>query len=145
MPVTPVGHDGSASLGTGVMNIKVWAATVSRVSTDTTGFSASGKTRRLGVIDITGSLAGQVLVGDAGGSPWGIIAANAVPDQAGGTVTLSLYGGTTTTATNAAMLQFDAVYSSVAFNSDKNGDQTVTLSFEMNDSNGPTVVWATSI
>jgi len=143
--LTPVGNDGVADLATGEMNVKVWAATVTRTSTDTTGFGASGKTRRLGVCDITGSHGGQPLVGSAGQSPWGTLTGNALPDQPGGTLTLSLYGGTTTTATNAALLQFDALYSSVAFNVDKNGDSTLTLNFEMNDSSGPLIVWATSL
>lgn len=145
--LTPVGNDGVATLGTGSLNVKVWAATVSRVSTDTTGFSASGKTRRLGVVDITGSLAGQPIVGNgATSTPWGTITANALPDQPGGTLTLSVYGsGTATTVTNAAFLQFDALYSSMAFNVDKNGDSTLSLNFEMNDSSGPVIVWATSL
>lgn len=143
MAITAVGNDGAADLGTGDMNVKVWAATISRVSSDTTGFTHSGKTRRLGVCDITGSLAGQSIVG--GPSPWGTITGNALPDQPGGTLTLSIYGGTDTSSTSAAMVQFSAVYSSLAFNADKNGDSTLTLNFEMNDSNGPTIVWATSL
>lgn len=148
--VNAVGNDGSVTLPSGYdLNVKVWAATVSYVSTDTTGFSHQGKTRRLGVIDITGSLAGQPSVGNSG-TPFGTIASNAIQNkQLGGTITLGSFGSFTntnwTSNTSSAGMQFDAVFSSFAFNSDKNGDQTLTLNFEMNDSNGPTVVWATTL
>ena len=146
--VVSVGNDGNAFLPSNYdMNVKVWAATVSYVSTDTTGFAHTGKTRRLGVIDITGSLAGQPTVG-ASATPWGTISSNSITGkQAGGTLTLGTYGITSasTSVASSAVLQFDAVFNSYAFNADKNGDQTLTMNFEMNDSNGPTVVWATTI
>jgi hypothetical protein len=53
-------------------------------------------------------------------------------------------GGTTTSATNVVLLQFDAVFSAYAFSVDKNGDSTLTVNFGMNDTNGPTVVWTTA-
>lgn len=144
MPLTyVVGNDGTATLPTGhTMNVKVWAANLSLVSSDLTGFSHTGKVRRLGVVDITGSLAGTPTWGTSG-SPFGTITANAIPSQPGGTLSL-FFNGTTTSATNAAAMQFDCLFSSFAMNSDKNGDATITLNYEMSDSNGPTVVWATS-
>ena len=144
-----VGNDGSVSLPSGFdLNVKVWAASVTYVSTDTTGFAFTGKTRRLGVIDITGSLAGTPTVGNSG-TPWGTVASNSVTGkQVGGTLTLSAYGPTSTQVTSlasSALLQFDVVFSSFAFNADKNGDHGLTVNYEMNDSNGPTVVWATTL
>lgn len=141
-----VGNDGAVALPSGYdLNVKVWAASVSYVSSDTTGYAATGKTRRLGVIDITGSLAGTPTIGNSG-TPWGTVTSNSITGkQAGGTLTLSAYGGTATSATSAAMLQFDVVFSSFAFNSDKNGDHGLTVNYEMNDANGPTVVWATTL
>lgn len=147
--INAVGNDGSVALPSNYdMNVKVWAATVAFVSTDTTGFTATGKTRRLGIVDITGSLAGQPTVGVASNTtPFGQLTSGAIGSQPGGTLTLATYGAATaaTNATNVAYLQFGAVFNSFAFNADKNGDQTLTMNFEMNDSNGPTVVWATSL
>jgi hypothetical protein len=118
------------------------------VSTDTTGFAFTGKTRRLGVIDITGSLAGTPTIGNSG-TPWGAVTSNSVTGkQVGGTLTLAAYGVTSTQVTSlasSALLQFDVVFSSFAFNADKNGDHGLTVNYEMNDSNGPTVVWATTL
>jgi hypothetical protein len=148
--VNAVGNDGLVVLPSGYdLNVRVWAATVAYVSTDTTGFSHQGKTRRLGVIDITGSVAGQPTVGNSG-TPFGTVTANAIQNkQLGGTISLGTFGTFTNTNftanTNSAGLQFDVVLSSFAFNADKNGDQTLSVNFEMNDSNGPTVVWATTL
>lgn len=153
--VYAVGNDGNVTFPTThyQVNAKVWAATLQYTSTETTGFSHTGKTRRLGIADITGSIGGGVVVGagGAGSSPFGALTSN-VPTAQGGTLTLWSYtptAGTTTTfstsLTNYAAIQFDAVFNSFAFNSDKNGDHTLSLNFEMNDSNGPTVVWATSL
>ena len=147
MPLTyVVGNDGTCVLPTNhTMNVKVWAATVNYVSSDLTGFSHTGKFRRLGVVDITGSLAGTPTYG-SGGTPFGTVTANALPSQPGGTLSLYVAGATNATFTSAtgAALQFDVVFSSFALNSDKNGDATLTLNYEMADTNGPTVVWATS-
>lgn len=139
-----VGNDGSVALpGTNhSMNVKVFAANVAYVSSDLTGFAHTGKVRRLGIADITGSLAGTPTRDT--GTPFGIVASNALPSQPGGTLTLSITGGTAITATQGALLQFDAVFSSFAFNVDKNGESGLTVNFEMNDSNGPTVVWTTA-
>lgn len=148
--VNTVGNDGGVTLFSGLdLNVKVWAANISYVSTDTTGFSHQAKTRRLGVLDITGSFAGQPTAGN-GGTPFGTITANAIHNkQLGGTIILGSYGSFTnatfTANTSSAGLQFDAVVSSLAFNTDKNGEATLTANFELNDSNGPTVVWATTL
>ena len=144
MPTTYiVGNDGAVSLPSGYeLNVRVFAANVAYVSSDVTGFSiASGRVRRLGNIDITGSLNGTPV--RAAGTPWGT-GATALPSQPGGALTLSLTGGTTTSGTSAALLLFDAVFSSYAFNVDKNGESTLSVNFEMNDTNGPQIVWATS-
>lgn len=139
-----VGNDGSVAFPSTnySMNVKVFAANVAYVSSDLTGFAHTGKVRRLGIADITGSLAGTPTRDT--GTPFGTVTANALPSQPGGTLTLSVTGGTTTSATNAALLQFDAVFNSYAFNVDKNGEAGLTVNFEMNDSNGPTVVWTTA-
>lgn len=149
-----VGNDGNAYLPSNYdINVKVWAANISYASSDTTGFSHSAKTRRLGVLDITGSLAGTPTVGNSG-TPFGSIAANSITNkQLGGLIALGSYnltatasdGGYTSGFTSSAILQFNAVFSSIALNTDKNGDATITLNYELNDSNGPSVVWATTL
>lgn len=142
-----VGNDGAVSLPTGVdFNVKVWAANITYVSSDTTGFSHAAKTRRLGVLDVTGSLAGTPTVGN-GGTPFGTIPSSPnnviTTKQLGGSLTLSNYNGTATQS--AANLVMDVLFSSVALNTDKNGDATITVNYELNDSTGPTVVWSTSL
>lgn len=145
MPLTyAVGNDGACVLPSGHnLNVKVWAATVTKVSSDLTGFTHTGKVRRLGITDITGSLAGTPIYGEAG-TPFGALTSGAIGSQPGGTLLLSISGGTNTSVTNGALMEFGCVFNSFAFNHDKNGDSTLTLNFEMNDSNGPTVVWTTT-
>lgn len=138
-----VGNDGNVGLPSNhTLNIKAFAANVAYVESDLTGFAHTGKVRRLGVADITGSLTGTPTRDS--GTPFGTVTSNVLPTQPGGTLTLSVTGGTATSGTVACLLQFDAVFSQYAFNVDKNGDSTLSVNFGMNDTNGPTVVWTTS-
>jgi hypothetical protein len=139
----------SASVVDRSINVRVWAANVALVSSDLSGFGHSGKVRRLGIADITGSLAGTPTRGLS--TPFGTYGSTNIPNSNGapserymrGTVSLFL-SGTATNATNAVALVFDGVFSAVAFNVDKNGESSVTSNFEMSDDNGPTVVWSTA-
>lgn len=144
-----VGNDGNCNFkDTGTLtttsygfNVKVWAANIAYVSSDTTGFAHAARTRRLGVLDITGSLAGTPIVGDAA-TPFG--GNTGIHNkQLASTLTLSNYNGTATNS--AASLVFDVVFSSIALNTDKNGDATLTMNYELNDSNGPTILWSTTL
>jgi hypothetical protein len=139
-----VGNDGNISFPstTYSMNVRAFAANVAYVESQLTGFAHTGTVRRLGIADITGSLTGTPTRDT--GTPFGTVSGNALPSQPGGTLTLSLTGGTTTSGTAAVLLQFDAVFSQYAFSTDKNGDSTLSVNFGMNDTNGPTVVWTTS-
>ena len=139
-----VGNDGAVAFPSTAysMNVRTFAANVAYTESVLTGFAHSGAVRRLGVVDITGTLAGTPTRDT--GTPFGTITSNVLPSQPSGTLTLSLTGGTTTSATNAVLLQFDAVFSAYAFSVDKNGDSTLTVNFGMNDTNGPTVVWTTA-
>jgi len=139
-----VGNDGAVAFPSTAysMNVRTFAANVAYTESVLTGFAHSGAVRRLGVVDITGTLAGTPTRDT--GTPFGTITGAALPSQPSGTLTLSLTGGTTTSATNAVLLQFDAVFSAYAFSVDKNGDSTLTVNFGMNDTNGPTVVWTTA-
>lgn len=137
-----VGNDGDAVLPSShIMNVKVWAATVAYVSSDLTGFTDTGKVRRLGIADITGSLNGTAIQG--AGTPFGNLASTNLPSQPGGDIVLSI-DGTTSGTSSGAYLSFGAVFNNYAFSVDKNGEQSLTVNFEMNDSTGATVVWATT-
>lgn len=139
MPQTYLtGNDGLCTLPTNhTMNVKVWAANVAYFVSDQTGFSMSGKYRRLGIVDITGSLGGNPTYGSAG-TPFGTIGSSTLPAQNGGSLVLGF------NAASNASLTFDVVFSSIALNADKSGDATLTLNYEMSDTNGPSVVWVTS-
>jgi hypothetical protein len=143
-----VGNDGFATLPDGYqLNVKTWALNVARVSSDTTGFSHSGRTRRLGVLDITGSVGGNPIVSAAGSNVFGLTSSVGAPAaQSGGTISLHVIGTSTsiTLAAGQAMIQFDAVFASWALSVDKAGESTITMNVEMNDSNGPSIVWSTS-
>ena len=143
-----VGNDGFATLPAGYqLNVKTWALNVARVSSDTTGFSHSGRTRRLGVLDITGSVGGNPIVSAAGSNVFGRTSSVGAPaEQSGGTISLHVIGTSTSTtlAAGQAMIQFDAVFASWALSVDKAGESTITMNVEMNDSNGPSIVWSTS-
>ncbi len=143
-----VGNDGYATLPSAHgMNVKTWAATISRVSSDITGFGNTGRARRLGILDITGSLGGNPTVSVASGDPFGLTGGTGDPAaQAGGTLSLHVLGTSTATsyATGQAMVQFGCVFNSWAFSVDKSGESTITMNFEMNDTNGGTIVWATT-
>ena len=143
-----VGNDGFATLPAGYqLNVKTWALNVARVSSDTTGFGHSGRTRRLGVLDITGSVGGNPIVSAAGSNVFGLTASVGAPaEQSGGTISLHVIGTSTSTtlAAGQAMIQFDAVFASWALSVDKAGESTITMNVEMNDSNGPSIVWSTN-
>ena len=136
-----VGSDGNVALPTGFnATLNTWSATLSRTTQILTGYTATVQNRRASsVIDITGSAGGMVNYWDgaATGTEGGFApikhSGTALDDRAGGTITLTVATGGT--------IQFDAVFSSYAFNVTHDGDSSVTFNFEMNDSNGPTVAW----
>ena len=130
-----IGSDGDASLPTGYKAVlNTFSATLSRSSQMLTGFGDTGNRRKSsGVLDITGSAGGTPYHNASASSPLGIAGSSA-----GGTVTLTFGSGGTP---NPSTLAFDAIFSSVAFSSTQDGAQTVAFNFEMNDANGPTVVW----
>ena len=55
-----IGNDGSVTMPSGgdVIKVKTFAATLARPESDLTGFGDTGKRRRLGMLDLTGSLTG---------------------------------------------------------------------------------------
>lgn len=141
----------SASVLDRGINVRVWAANVGYASSDLTGMAHGGKIRRLGIADITGSLAGSPVraqstpFGSYGSVPMDLPNGNGTPSERYMRGTVSLYlSGATTSATNAVALVFDSVFSAVAMNVDKNGESSITTNFEMSDDGGATVVWSTA-
>tara|TARA_R100001510_G_scaffold57512_2_gene65900 strand:+ start:2551 stop:2967 length:417 start_codon:yes stop_codon:yes gene_type:complete len=129
-----IGSDGDASLPTGYKAVlNTFSATLTRTTQVLTGFGDSGARRKAsGVLDITGSAGGTPYHNASTSSPLGIAGS-----AAGGSITLTFGTGTPSGST----LVFDAVFNSVAFAATQDGAQTVTFNFEMNDQNGPDVVW----
>lgn len=133
-----VGNDGAVALPAAHgMNVKVWAATLTRVSSDITGFSDTGKRRRLGIVDVTGSLSGTPFYAGANTSAGMDVA------QAGGTLVLSLSGVTSGTVA-AAYISMSCVFDQFAMNVDKNGESSLTMNYQLSGGAAPTIVWTTS-
>lgn len=134
-----IGNDGNVSIGSvDVLKVRSFAATLQRVSSDLTGFGDSGRRRRLGMIDLTGSLTGVAGVGTTTATTgtavfYGINAEH--------TVTLTIFD-TTHTADDAKIVA-TCVFDQFAFNSDKAGDATVTANFANSSGTAPLVTWLT--
>lgn len=132
-----VGNDGAVTLpASHGMNVKVWAANLTRVSSDVTAFGDTGKRRRLGIVDVTGSLSGTPFYAAANSSA-GIDVA-----QAGGTLVLSLSGQTS--GATGAYLSMTCLFDTFAMNVDKNGENTLTMNYQLSGGAAPTVVWSTA-
>lgn len=137
-----VGNDGNVSFVSStatsatidLIKVRSFAANISRVSSDQTGFGDTGKRRRLGVIDLTGSLNGVPGVGTTSAT------STLFTDSESYALTLTPYDGT---GTSDAKIVATVVFSSFAFNSDKNGDATVTANFENANGSAPVVTWLT--
>lgn len=132
-----IGNDGDVSLGAGVTNqikVRSFAATLSRPQSDLTGFGDTGRRRRLGMLDLTGSLTGSLEVNDTGTTSVAVM----FNQTATTLITLGLFDGT---ATNDARIAANCVLDSYAFSSDKTGDVTVTANFANADGAAPVVTW----
>jgi hypothetical protein len=151
-----IGNDGAVTIGAETndqMKVKSFAVTLSRNSSDLTAFGDTGKRKKLGLLDCTGSLNGIPLLG----SGTAITASNSTTGQSL-LFYKTTYGAsiTATSSVNTAVLTlklFDdgtakaqivsnVVFSSFAFNSDKSGDASVTASFENGDGNAPVLTWS---
>lgn len=132
-----IGNDGDVSLGAGVTNkikVRSFAATLSRPQSDLTGFGDTGRRRRLGMLDLTGSLTGSLEVNDTGTTSVAVM----FNQTATTLITLGLFDGT---ATTDARIAANCVLDSYAFASDKTGDVTVTANFANADGAAPVVTW----
>ncbi len=138
-----IGNDGNVSLagpGTAtttvtIMKVRSFAANLSRVSSDVTAFGDTGKRRRLGIPDLTGTLNAVSLVDSTANSTSTSTIFTETNTYA---LTLTLFDGT---GTADAKIAANVVFNSYAFNSDKSGDATVTATFENGDGAAPVVTW----
>jgi len=131
-----IGNDGNVTLADADEEFKVrsFAATLSRPSSDLTAFGDTGKRRRVGMLDLTGSLNAVIGVNTSGAAN----TASFYVSTATAAMTLTLFDGT---GTADAKIVANCTFNSFAFNSDKNGDATLTANFENADGAAPVVTW----
>ena len=129
-----IGNDGNVTLtdSTAVMTIKSFAATLARQSFDVTAFGDASKRRRLGMLDLTGSLNAVAGVASAGTTN----TASFLTLTAAAALTLTIFDGT-----SDAKIAANCVFNSFAFNADKNGEMGLTANFETGDGTAPVVTW----
>lgn len=144
-----IGNDGNVGIscgGTtqGLMKVRSFAANLSRPVSEITGFGDTGRRKRLGMQDLTGTLNASFGI-DSTGSTNSSITNNSMWmfSQQDSTnqrpqLTLTLYDSTTTAD---AKIVANCVFSSYAFNAAKDGDTTVTVNFENADGAAPVVTW----
>lgn len=134
------GNTGNVA-GTGIVGIlNTWSATISRATSDVTGFTNSGRNRLMGIYDLTGS-AGGVLTRTAAFISGNFLAAQTA--DAGAQITLTARNDSVSTNT----IVFSAVCSEVSLQSTKAGDTGVTFNFSLastqTGTNSPfTLVWS---
>lgn len=142
-----VGNDGNFSYtinssAQSLFKVQSFAATISRVVTDQTGFGDTGRRKRLGMLDLTGTLNATVGVDSTAGTTSSSTALIMMSAQdttsTRPAVSLTLYDGT---GTSDAKITGNCIFSSFAFNSNKAGDSTVTVNFENADGTAPVVTW----
>jgi hypothetical protein len=142
-----IGNDGNVaySLNSATQvffKVQSYAATLQRPVSTLTAFGDTGQRKRLGMLDLTGSLNAVIGIDSTGSTSTSNTAIVLISSQDVATtrpaVTLSIYD---TTSTSDAKITSNAVFSSFAFNSSKTGDTTVTVNFENADGAAPVVTW----
>jgi len=142
-----IGNDGNVaySLNSATQvffKVQSYAATLQRPVSTLTAFGDTGQRKRLGMLDLTGSLNAVIGIDSTGSTSTSNTAIVLISSQDVATtrpaVTLSIYD---TPATTDAKITSNAVFSSFAFNSSKTGDTTVTVNFENADGSAPVVTW----
>jgi hypothetical protein len=141
-----IGNDGNVSFSIGgttqsIFKVRSFAATLARPVSDLTSFGDTGRRKRLGMLDLTGTM-NAVFGVDATASSvntayWAFSSQEAAQTQRPA-VTLTLYDGT---GTADAKIVANCVFSQYAFNAAKDGDTTVTVNFENADGTAPVVSW----
>lgn len=145
-----LGSDGFVTIaGTDQIKVKSYAASLFRQSFDVTAFGDAGRRKRLGFLDLTGSLNGIMIVGTTTSTVTTDLFYGVKTNYSTGTnfsesvsLTLGLYG-TSAAATSGAMIVAGVVFDSFAFNSDKGGDASVTANFANGGGTAPVLTWLT--
>lgn len=138
MPINTylIGNDGSVTLPSGgtVVQVRSYAATLERPESDLTGFSDTGRRRRLGMLDLTGSLSGVPAVDSTASTT----SSSFFTNTATGALTLTIFDATTT---SDARIAANCIFNGFAFNVDKVGDSTLSCNFSNADGAAPVVTW----
>ncbi|NDF13235.1 MAG: hypothetical protein EB060_10545 [Proteobacteria bacterium] len=135
-----IGNDGNVTLpagGTDSIKVKSYAATLSRVENEVTAFGDTGRRRRLGMLDLTGSLTGVPTINSTGSTNTALtnMLWMATVTQA---LTLTVFDGTGTTD---ARIAANCIFNNAAFSIDKAGDAALTVNFSNADGTAPVVTW----
>ena len=146
-----VGNDGDVSIGiagTAATNLQTlikvsnYSANLSRVSTDLTGFGDTGRRRRLGIIDMTGSVSGVLGIDATATANTSSFFTNTMdPSSTSTACTVSLAFWTGTAATTQAKIVGTVVFGQFSFGNNKMGDATVSGNFELAGGSAPVVTW----
>lgn len=146
-----VGNDGDVSFSIGgtaqsFMKVTTFTANLSRNVSVITGFGDTGGRRRLGMLDLTGTLSGVAGVGVATpttstNSIFSQDFSSPVTNNTNHLVqaTLTLYKS----GTNEAKIVAKCVLYNWSFNSAKAGDSTLSCNMENADGVAPVVTWLT--
>ena len=131
-----IGNDGAITLPSGgtVVRVKTYAATLARVESDLTAFGDTGRRRRLGMLDLTGSLNGVPAIDSTASTN----SSSFFVSTATAALTLTLFDATTTAD---AKIAANCVFNGFAFNVDKVGDSTLSCNFSNGDGAAPVVTW----
>lgn len=131
MPLTYLtGNDGGCSLPSGHgAQLQSWNANFSRQVTDVTGYSDTGRRRRLGLWDVSGS-AGGTMIADAANAGPGVDHTN----LDGALITLQANG-------TACQYQITAVMTQITMGVTKTGDSTLSFDFSNSAGTIPTETW----
>jgi hypothetical protein len=129
-----IGNDGAVTLPSGaeLLQVRSYAATLERVESEVTGFADTGRRKRLGMLDVTGSLTGVAGVGTATNST------TILHSTATAALTLKVFD---TTGTSDCQIAANCIFNGFAFNVDKTGDSTLTCNFANGDGAAPVITW----
>lgn len=145
-----IGNDGNVAytINSGAQTffkVQSFAANLSRNVSNLTAFGDSGSRKRLGMLDLSGSLNAIIGVDSTASTSSThtnlILVSSQDTTSTRPALTLTLYDGA---GTSDAKITSNAVFSSFAFNSAKAGDATVTVNFENADGTAPVVSWLIS-
>lgn len=138
MPVNTflIGNDGAVTMPSGgtVLQVRSFNATLERPESELTGFGDTGRRRRLGMLDLTGSLTGVPGVDTTASTT----TSNFFSATATAALTLTIFDGTTT---NDAKIAANCIFNNFAFAVDKTADSTLSCNFSNADGAAPVVTW----